>query len=115
VTPDTRTRVWRWARPWWSFAAGLVLYGVVRWAFAHAAGSQGLLTPGRPVDRGLVGLAIAALVLRGAVLVAVPAVIAYRIAAALLRWRVARSTPAPGPAPGPAPENTSPEQAEPPR
>jgi len=101
VTRDTRTRLWRWARPWWSFAAGLVLYGIVRWGFAHAAGSQGLLTPGRPVDRGLAGLALAALVLRVAVLVAVPAVLAYRIAAALLRRLVAGSA--------------SPEQAEPPR
>ena len=107
MTPDTRTRLWRWARPWWSFAAGLVLYGIVRWAFAHAAGSQGLLMPGRPVDRGLAGLALVALVLRAAVLVAVPAVLAYRIAAALLRRLVARSGPAPRPA--------SPEQAEPPR
>jgi hypothetical protein len=90
VSPEIRTRRWRQARPWLAFAAGLVLYGIVRLVFVHAAGSQGLLTPGRPVDRGLAGLAIAALVLRVAVLVAVPAVIAYRIAAALLRRVVDR-------------------------
>jgi hypothetical protein len=107
VTPGTRTRLWRWARRWLLLAAGLVVYGVVRWGFAHAAGSQGLLTPGRPVDRGLAGLALAALVLRVAVLVAVPAVIAYRIAAELLQRLIARSRP--------APRAGGPEQAEPPR
>ncbi len=56
----------------------------------HAPGSHGLLTPGRPVDRGLAVFALAALVLRVAVLVAVPVVIAYRVSAALLRRVVGR-------------------------
>ena len=107
MTPDTRARVWRRVRSWLSFAAGLVVYGIVRWVFLHAAGSQGLLTPGRAVDRGLAGLAFAALVLRIAVLVAVPAVIAYRIAAALLRRLIARW--------GSAPPDARLEQAQPPR
>jgi hypothetical protein len=91
MTPENRARLWRWVRPWWSLAAGLVLYGIVRWLFVHATGSRGLLTPGQPFDRWLAGLALAALVLRVTVLVAVPAVIAYRVAEALLRRLVERS------------------------
>lgn len=90
MTRQTRAWLWRRARPWLPLAAGLVLYGMVRLVFVHAVGSQGLLTPGRPVDRGLAALAFAALVLRVAVLVAVPVVIAYRLAGALLRRVVAR-------------------------
>lgn len=114
MTPETRARRWRPARPWLPLAAVLVVYGVVRWGFVHAAGSQGLVTPGRPPgrppDRGLVVLALAALVLRVTVLVAVPAVIAYRIAAPVLRRLIARRRRRPAPS-----RDEIPRPAEPPR
>jgi hypothetical protein len=108
VTPEMRTWLWRQARPWLPLAAVLVVCGVVRLVFVHAVGSQGLLTPGRPPDHGLAMLALAAVVLRVAVLVTMPAMIAYRIARALLRRLVARIPPA-------MPRDETPRLVEPPR
>jgi len=84
VTPERRVWVRRQARAWLPLAAVLACHGIVRLVVVHTTASAGPFTPGRPVDRGLAGLVIAALVLRVTVLIAVPAVIAYRIATALI-------------------------------
>lgn len=88
MTVGWRPRGWRAMRPWLGLIAGLAAYAALRAVLVHAIGSQGLVTPSGAPGKAVAALALALLVMRVTVLVAVPLIATYRV----VRWLLARAS-----------------------
>ncbi|HEY0192683.1 MAG TPA: hypothetical protein VGC42_16300 [Kofleriaceae bacterium] len=65
-------------------------YAIARWILLAAIGGGGVLMPGHAVEPWRLGAALALLVMRLTILIAVPLVIGYRLAGYFIPWITTR-------------------------